>query len=186
MQRLTFLLVLICLAHSQDYFSGLNIDPVLVNKTNNAINLLKNSLYRNFNCQQQMPMFGPQPNVNLLGGRFLQFFQQNYQFKNFNGFNGYTATQPSITCAYSNFRNGIFQDIYQQVVDVTQLLQQVKGWLIQYDNVIIGDNNTVIGSDNIVIGSSNSLTGSNDWVFASNYQSANPTNGVLIIQTYLI
>ena len=123
MQRLTFLLVLLCLAHSQDYFSGLNIDATLVNKTNNAINQLKNSLYRNFNCQQQIPMFGPQPNVNLFGGRFLQLFQQNYQFKNFNGFDGYTATQPSITCAFSNFRNNVFQDIYQQVLNVTQLLQ---------------------------------------------------------------
>ena len=186
MLRITLFFIVLCFAHSQDYFAGLNIDPILVNSTNNAINILKTSLSRNFDCQQQMPQFGPLPNVNLFGGRFLQFLQQSYQYKNFFGFGGYAATQPSITCASSPFRNTVFQQIYQQVIDVTQLLQKVKSWLIQYNNVVIGNNNTVNGTDNVVIGSSNSLTGSNDWVFTSNYQSTDPTNGVLIIQTYLI
>ena len=52
--------------------------------------------------------------------------------------------------------------------------------------VLIGDNNTVIGANNFVIGSNDSLIGDNSWVFASDYQSADPQNGVLVIELYLI
>jgi len=64
---------------------------------------------------------------------------------------------------------------------VAELLSLVKNYIIQYNNVIIGNNNVVNGSGNIIIGSHNSLTGSNDWVFASDYQSTNPEDGVLVI-----
>lgn len=37
-----------------------------------------------------------------------------------------------------------------------------------------------------MIGSNNSLVGNNDWVFASDYQSTDPQNGVLILEVYLI
>jgi hypothetical protein len=38
----------------------------------------------------------------------------------------------------------------------------------------------------VVVGSKNSLVGNNDWVFASDYLSTNPSEGVLIIDNYLI
>jgi hypothetical protein len=62
----------------------------------------------------------------------------------------------------------------------------VKSYIIQYNNVILGNDNEVDGTSNVVIGSRNSLTGSNDWVFASDYHSADPQEGVLIIENYLI
>jgi hypothetical protein len=62
----------------------------------------------------------------------------------------------------------------------------VKSYILQYNNIIVGNSNAVNGSSNVVIGSRNSLTGSNDWVFASDYHSTNPSEGVLIIEVYLI
>jgi hypothetical protein len=44
----------------------------------------------------------------------------------------------------------------------------------------------VVGDDNFVIGSNNSFIGNNDWVFASDYISTDPQNGVLVIELYLI
>jgi hypothetical protein len=66
------------------------------------------------------------------------------------------------------------------------MLQKVKSYLTQYNNIIIGNNNTINGTNNLVIGSKNSLNGSNDWVFTSDYQSTDTLNGVLIIEVYLI
>jgi len=61
------------------------------------------------------------------------------------------------------------------------LLQTIKSYLVEYNNVIIGSNNTVSGNDNFVVGSNDSLAGNNNWVFASDYQSVDPQNGVLFI-----
>lgn len=69
---------------------------------------------------------------------------------------------------------------------VSELLTKVKAYIMQYNNVILGNGNAVNGSGNVVIGSRNSLTGNNDWVFASDYQSTNPQEGVLILEVYLI
>jgi hypothetical protein len=72
------------------------------------------------------------------------------------------------------------------VLNAASLLELVKSYLVQYNNIGIGSHNTVDGDNITVIGSSNSLTGSNDWVFDSEFESTNPQNGVLIIQSYLI
>ncbi len=86
----------------------------------------------------------------------------------------------------NNQRNNIFYTIQQKVIIVSNLLLRVRSYLIQYNNIIIGSNNVVNGSDNLVIGSRNSLTGNNQWVFASDYRSQDPQNGVLILGVYLI
>lgn len=77
-------------------------------------------------------------------------------------------------------------DIYKKVSRVAELLEEVKKYLLKYNNVIIGSDNFVNGSGNVIIGSRDSLTGNNNWVFASDYQSTNPEDGVLIIEVYLI
>lgn len=76
--------------------------------------------------------------------------------------------------------------LYQKVLCVANLLQRVRNYLIQYNNIIIGEQNSIQGENNVVIGSRNSLTGNNYWVFASDYQSPTVQNGVLILGVYLI
>ena len=83
-------------------------------------------------------------------------------------------------------RGGVGGLLYQKVLCVANLLQKVRNYLIQYNNIIIGEENAVNGSNNIVIGSRNSLTGNNYWVFASDYESPSVQNGVLILGVYLI
>lgn len=176
---LLLLLALLCPLHAQDYFAGLNIDPTLISQANLAINTLKKSLYLNFNCdpiQFQSFPFGASSPLS-----FLQSYQ-NYAFQGLTGFNGgFSGANPRVNCQNSRQRGTVLFTVYQQVVTVTTLLQTIKSYVIEYNNVIIGSNNTVVGDNNFVIGSNNSFTGSNDWVFASDYLSTDPQNGVLII-----
>lgn len=91
-----------------------------------------------------------------------------------------------MNCHSVKQRGVVLFTIYQQVVTVTALLQTIKSYLVEYNNVIIGSDNTVVGDNNFVIGSNNSFIGNNDWVFASDYISTDPQNGVLVIELYLI
>lgn len=172
----SFLLILLfCSLNGQtdDYFAGLNLDPTLVQQTNIAISTLKNSLYLNLNCNP------PQPSSMPFGTGFASSFLQNgFQSMQLQGgygwANPFVGMQPQISCQNIYTRRAVLNSLYQQIVTVTTLLQTVKSYLLQYNNIIVGGNNTVAGNDNFVIGSNNSLTGSNDWVFASDYKSTDP------------
>jgi hypothetical protein len=80
----------------------------------------------------------------------------------------------------------VSSELYKKTLLVSELLNNVKQYILQFNNIIIGEKNTVTGRSNVVIGSRNSLSGNNDWVFASDYHSTNPSEGVLIIDNYLI
>ena len=195
MKIIAIVLITLATANAQNYFAGLNIDQNLLNQANAAITDLSNILNANFNCQRRSrpPTIGVWPGFNLPGFNFLgggrmlvdEPFEHHFNFKRLMGFQGYSAFNPQIFCS-NNLRNNIFYTVQQKIIDVSNLLLQVRSYLIQYNNIIIGDNNLVNGSQNLVIGSRNSLTGNNQWVFASDYQSKDPQNGVLILGVYLI
>jgi hypothetical protein len=184
--KMCFTLLLLALAvvtRADNYFTGLNIDAQLLCNTNDAINDLEKTLNANMNCEPE-PVRSSWAG-NLRGFRFLEQRYSHFQFKGIRGFDGYNGGRPNMVCQYSQ-RNGMALSIYQKIVNVVALLQKVRNYLIQYNNIIIGSGNAVTGSNNLVIGSRNSFTGSNYWVFASDYESSSTQNGVLIIQDYLI
>jgi hypothetical protein len=185
--KLTFLFLLLAMMviiKGDNYFADLNIDPNLLNQANLAMTDLKNTLEQNLNCQPQNN--GLLPGLNLVGLSFLQQIFQHYPLKGLCGLQGYDATYPKFTWKQTGQNSLIFSTIYKQVITVSEVLQKVRNYLIQYNNIIIGNNNTVSGNNDIIIGSKNNLKGDNDWVFASDYQSNDPQNGVLIIGIYLI
>jgi hypothetical protein len=143
--RFLMVLLMVAMVAGQNYFSGLNIDPILLRDTEVAINDLKYTLQKNLNCR-------PPPLNAFLGSILKTAF---FPFKGIKGFPGYNAVSPTVTCMTNV--GGVFYSIYQKVVRVVDLLQKVRSQLIQYNNIIVGSGNTVVGSNNMVIGSKDSF-----------------------------
>ena len=74
MQRNFFLLVICILSifstNTQDYFSGISIDPILLQQANQALLDLKFALYGNFDCHFPVSSFAQ--NINGNSNRNLQ------------------------------------------------------------------------------------------------------------------
>lgn len=178
MKSVLMILTIVLAVNAETYFAGLNLDPVLLLKTDAAITDLKKALYNNFDCVKNAP---PPPGGNLrwMGGPVFA------PFKSVRGYSGYSSYQSVITCPF--FTQGfMLSSLYSKITCVTEQLQKIRKLLIAYNNIIIGDGNAVTGTNNIVIGSKDILTGNNNWVFTSEFQSTDPLNGVLIIGVYLV
>jgi len=72
--------------------------------------------------------------------------------------------------------------LYNQLRSVISILNKLKETFVSnVNNAIIGNGNIIAGSNNIVIGNQNRAQGNSNWILASNYNSKDVQDGVLVL-----
>jgi hypothetical protein len=75
--------------------------------------------------------------------------------------------------------------LYNQLRNIISILSKLKDSFV--NNAVIGNGNVITGSNNIVIGNQNRAQGNSNWILASNYNSRDVQDGVLVLNNnYMI